>query len=1530
MIPVKKPTILLVEDEALIALEEVQTLSRFGYNVVSASSGIKAVDLIANKPDIDLVLMDIDLGHGIDGTEAARRILSFRTIPIVFLTSHSEREMVEKVRGITRYGYVIKNSGDFVLQSSIEMAFELFEAHQTMADSERKYSAAFRTSPDAVNINALDGTYVDINEGFTRLTGFTREEVVGVLSSAIDIWAVPEDRKTLIAGLENFGEVNNLESTFRCKDGTLKTCLISARIIALRGKPHILSITRDISERKQTEDRLRKSEAKQSAMIANIADVIAVVDRQGIKRFISPNVSKWFGWDPEELVGAGAWTNIHPDDLATMEVFFRSLLGKPDFTDTTECRYRCKDGTYSWIEMAAVNRLDDPEISGVLVNYHDITERKQLEMALDKRLVALTRPIDEPEKVTFEELFDLSTLQSIQDEFSAATGVASIITRIDGTPITAPSNFCRLCKDIIRCTETGLANCFHSDAVIGRHHANGPIIQPCLSGGLWDAGASITVGDRHIANWLIGQVRDETQNDETIREYARAIGAEEQEAVKAFREVPAMPIERFSKIARALYTLANQLSTMAYQNVQQARFIFERKRVEEQLRASEEKYRMLTENIADLMWELDSSYCFTYVNPADEHLRGFSSREVIGTPLWSALKPEGVEHLRRMSEQRLREEQNGISTGTNRYEIEVKCKDGSWVWMELNLTAAHDRNRKLTGFRCVARNISERKKVEESIFRQMEQHKAILHTAMDGYCLIDLEGHILEVSDMYCRMSGYSEQELLTMAISDLDANETAVETSKHINNIMERGSDRFESTHRRKDGTTFDVEVNAQFRKDDGGRIVSFFRDITARKRSEEQIHMLKHSIDILPDGAYWMDRDNRFVYVNESGYNSLGYTRDEMALLDLSTVNPRATPEMMQMVWDRLELEGSMVTESVHRRKDGTVFPVEITSTLVRHKDKEYNVGFARDITTRKQAEDLLRRSEERYRNLFANTEAIMLIIDPETTVIVDANPAALSYYGLNRDDLNSITLADVNSRTLQENIDITSSVLHGEANHFFRKHRRADGAVRDVEVYTSPISFGDTTKLFSIIHDVTERREIEQALHRSEEMYRMLINTMDAGVFESTFDGRFTTLNRAVVEMAGYDSPEELKSTSAACLYAEAKDRESVVESLRRDGFVKNLELRSLKKNGTQYWISLNATIRKNSLGQPESILGVVTDISERKRIEQDQSDALEYLDTLLENCPIGILTFRANGDLVSANRASELILGGPVEQLPIRNFNEIKSWKTSGLLDSVLVSLQSNKESETEVEITTIFGKHVSLSVRVAPFRYQSTKHVIVLFADISDRKAADLHIEELLSQRELLLKEVHHRIKNNMITMSSLLSMQASAMKDQAAVTALRESQGRLRSMMTLYDKLYRTDNYREISTDEYLSALVDEIIENIPFDGPIEIRRHFDDFSLDVKRMMPLGILVNELLSNIMKHAFRAQEGGLITVSATKDNERVSIVIQDNGVGIPESLDVANSSSFGLRLINALAIQLNATLRLERGAGTRWVLDFAL
>ncbi|TAL33148.1 MAG: PAS domain S-box protein [Spirochaetes bacterium] len=337
---------------------------------------------------------------------------------------------------------------------------------------------------------------------------------------------------------------------------------------------------------------LRESEEKFRALVENLNVGIFSSTPDGAFLHANRSMAALAGYASVEELLRVPVSGLYADPRDGERLNLR--IGEHGHVSNMEILARRKNGSIFWLSMSAVLlRENGAHGESILGMATDITERKRIEEALDRRIVALTRPLGENDVVTFEELFSLDDIQVIQDLFAKATGVASIITQVDGTPITRPSGFCRLCSDIIRRTEKGLSNCYHSDAVLGRYHPDGPVIQPCLSGGLWDAGASITVGGRHVANWLIGQVRDETQSENRMRAYAHDVGADEEEFIAAFHEVPTMPRERFEDVARALFVFANQLSLMAHQNIQQARIIVERKEAVDALTRSVAEKEML-------------------------------------------------------------------------------------------------------------------------------------------------------------------------------------------------------------------------------------------------------------------------------------------------------------------------------------------------------------------------------------------------------------------------------------------------------------------------------------------------------------------------------------------------------------------------------------------------------------------------------------------------------------------------------------------------------------------------------------------------------------------------------------------------------------------------------------------------------------------------------------------------------------------------------------------------------------------------
>jgi len=315
------------------------------------------------------------------------------------------------------------------------------------------------------------------------------------------------------------------------------------------------------------------------------------------------------------------------------------------------------------------------------------------------------------EKIEYSDIFSVDELQQIQDQFANATGVASIITKPDGTPITKPSNFCRFCSVIIRGTEKGLIKCIKSDAEIGKQDMKGPIIQPCLSGGLWDAGASITVGGKHIANWLIGQVRNEELDEEKIEAYADEIGVEKEVYKAAFLEVPFMSTEKFTSIANLLFTISNSLSERAYRNKELELLIKAQNETENKLRVSEEKYRLLIENQNDLVVKVDNENKFIYVSPSYCKEFGKREEELIGNSFLPLVHPDDVEPTKEAMKQL-------FTSPYNCKVVQRAMTVNGWRWFSWNDTAIVNEKGEIESIIGVGRDITERKAAEEEIYKK--------------------------------------------------------------------------------------------------------------------------------------------------------------------------------------------------------------------------------------------------------------------------------------------------------------------------------------------------------------------------------------------------------------------------------------------------------------------------------------------------------------------------------------------------------------------------------------------------------------------------------------------------------------------------------------------------------------------------------------------------------------------------------------------------------------------------------------------
>ncbi|MDX9975048.1 MAG: PAS domain S-box protein, partial [FCB group bacterium] len=578
---------------------------------------------------------------------------------------------------------------------------------EALRESEQAYRSQFvENSSSMFLIDPADGSIVDANAAALNFYGYSREQILAMNIGDINTLPFSKIRQVMQAVHNENGK--RFEFQHRLADGSLRDVEVAVTVVKFGNRTLLHSIGQDITERKRAQRALQREQLFNEALLSSLPGIFYLYAYpEGTLVRHNKNHAILLGYEEDEIEGRHMNSWHPPEAVEAVRQAIEGVMARGQ--GVIESPLLTKDGRQIPFLMTGI-RLEVEGQTYLMGVGIDITERKRAEEMIAKRLVALTQPMDDG-SISFDDLFDLNEIQRIQDEFALATGVASIITHPDGSPITAPSSFTRLCNEIIRGTEMGCANCFKSDAVIGRPHPDGPIVQPCLSGGLWDAGASIVVGNRHIANWLIGQVRDETQKEEKIRAYAREIGADETDAAKAFAEVPGMSLEQFNQVANALFTLSNQLSTTAYQNVQQARFITERTKVENALRVSEERYRALVENANSIIIRLNSEGKVTFINEFGQRYFGYAEEEIVGRHVVGTIVPESDATGRLIHE--LIKDIGSHPEDRRLVENENVLRDGTRVWISWTNKPIFDENGQLREILCVGIDATMRKRAEE-------------------------------------------------------------------------------------------------------------------------------------------------------------------------------------------------------------------------------------------------------------------------------------------------------------------------------------------------------------------------------------------------------------------------------------------------------------------------------------------------------------------------------------------------------------------------------------------------------------------------------------------------------------------------------------------------------------------------------------------------------------------------------------------------------------------------------------------------
>ena len=370
----------------------------------------------------------------------------------------------------------------------------------------------------------------------------------------------------------------------------------------------------------------------------------------------------------------------------------------------------------------------------------------------------------------------------------------------------------------------------------------------------------------------------------------------------------------------------------------------------------------------------------------------------------------------------------------------------------------------------------------------------------------------------------------------------------------------------------------------------------------------------------------------------------------------------------------------------------------------------------------------------------------------------------------------------------------------------------------------------------------------------------------------------------------------------------------------------------------WIRAVLFPLKDIDGHPERFVFMHEDITERKQAEELLRHEKQRFSILTENAPFGMANISKDGNFVYINPKYKEIFGYDLSDIP-----DGKTWFRKAypdpeyrhaIISTWVEDLKGTEPGEKRPRVFTVTCKDgTEKIINFIPVQMETGVHIMTC-EDITSRKLAEEALHASLQEKELLIREVHHRVKNNMQVMSGLLDLQARSSKDLKLTEMLNESQRRIRTMALIHEKLYESKDFSRIDLAKYVRALSQELFQAYKINpGKIDLVIQTDGaVYVDISKATPCGLILNELISNALKHAFPGDKPGKleIIIQETKDTE-VEILVRDNGLGIPDDVDIRNPQTMGLHLVNGLVTkQLDGQIEVIRDAGTAFRITFPL
>lgn len=907
----------------------------------------------------------------------------------------------------------------------------------------------------------------------------------------------------------------------------------------------------------------------------------------------------------------------------------------------------------------------------------------------------------------------------------------------------------------------------------------------------------------------------------------------------------------------------------------------------------------------------------------------------------------------------------------------VRNGRGAYLWG--TASPLYDSSGRRAGAIEVLRDITERKRAEAALEESEKKFRTLLENIPD-LVLVHRDGIILYVNQVARTITGYSLEELLHQPISRflvpeyLDRVTSAIAKRKAGEEI-----EPYEVEIRIKSGDRLTVIIRGCDIEFEGARAsLNVLTDITRRKKAERALQVSETRFrdlfnnmsagvviyDVSQDGSVIIRDANRAVERIEQ------VDRRDIIGKNILDIFPGVREFGLYDVILRVAETGVAEAHPVSLYRDDRIEGWR--ENYVYRLPSGEIVAIYEDVTEKRQAEEAVLKSEAKYRTLIENSGTGIIIIDREGTYQLVNNRAA-SLMGAPSKEIVGKSIFDFFPREIAEKYLVRNrEVMDTGKGEEYEDTFELETGTRTFHIIDQCLfdPAGRCTALQSISVDITEQKRAEQALRESETRFRALIQNSSDIIRILDKDRRIIYESPSSGRILGYPEDSLVGHYPSEYVHPDDSDRvrRDFQEVIDRTNTGNPTEFRVRKADGAYIWVD---AIAANLLDVPgvNGIVVTIRPVQQRKEAERALSESEERLRLALEGADAGFwdwylpsgqaffsdryysmlgytpgefpATYDAWISLMHPDDRERVI---PVLQQQIRKKQllfeieyrirakdgswlwilgrgKIVEWNEKGepvRMTGVNIDITSRRLMESEIR-----SLNMVLEQRVKDRTEALLNANEALEVENAQRIDAEKQLQASVDEKTMLLKEIHHRVKNNLQIIASLLNLQSRYVKDESTLAAIRESQNRVKAMALVHEKLYRSENLSRIDLHEYLTFLGTGLFQ---FYGArsrgIRFVLDIQNVEVDISTAIPLGLILNELISNSLKYAFPDGRAGEVTISVRKDDRTLTVRFCDDGVGIPEDIDWKDTQSLGLRLVNTLVDQLNGTIELDRAAGT--------